>query len=707
MTRCASSRSAVAAYPGPAVALVFLFALWLLLPPPSRGHTPTRADDVHIAVLAYDDKAVVAAQLRPLIDALQADSTTLDIQLDVLDLDELEAAARGNRATLIITNPYHYLSLRSSDRLASAFATVYRASAVGRIASLGGTIIARGDREDLASLTDLAGARIAIGHRRSTGGYLLPLAELARAGVTREAVDWVETGSSQGALAAVLAGEADAAFLRSSALELMTARGIVDGFRDGSRGDGSGEGVGGGPGEGSGEGPGKDPGGSAQVKVINRQALGDYPFAVSTRLYPEWPVVAVGGADPAVLQQLLGLALLSDYRPEADAPGAIVGFGPPADYSTLLEELRSLRLPPFDTPPEFSLVDIWEGHRLAASIALVTGICIIGLVLALFERNRRLRLLWRNLRKSLKAQEEDQRRLADLNRHFEMFLNRTTDFVYFKDAARRYVFASKAMAELTGHGDREDMVGKTDLDVFPGEIGQEYVEQESDLFETRKPIVDLRQRYRRLDGAMGWVSTYKWPILSPDGKDVLGLFGISRDITELHDYERQLERAANHDSLTGLPNRNLFFDRLKQAMAATERRDSELAVVYVDIDRFKQVNDELGHAVGDELLVSFAALLSSIVRKSDTVARLGGDEFVLLLPDIGTRDECTGLLDRLMEAMAEPQTIAGRKLAVTASAGLAFYSHGMDDDSDRLLQRADEAMYEAKQSGRNQYRLRA
>jgi diguanylate cyclase (GGDEF)-like protein/PAS domain S-box-containing protein len=651
-----------------------VLALCCVFPVAVRAHTPTRADDVHIAVLAYDEKSRVRAQLQPLIDLLQAHSPDLDIQLDVLDMEELEYAARGNAATVIITNPYHYLSLRSSDKLARAFATVFRASPSERIASLGGTIVARSDDAGTRALTDLAGATIAIANRRSTGGYLLPLAELDRAGVDTSGINWLEVGTQQRALAAVRDGDADAAFLRSSTLESAVAHGDIA---------------------------------ADTFAVINRQALADYPFAVSTRLYPEWPVVSVGATDPATLQQLLGVALLRARELGISTPGAIAGFAPPADYSVLRDEVRRLALPPFDAPPEVSLADIWRAHRLAGSIALFTGLLIAGLLIALFERNRRLQSLWHDLRESLRAQEEDRRRLADLNRHFEMFLERTTDYVYFKDAHRRYIFASRAMAELTGHANRDEMAGKTDLDVFPLELAREYVEQETDLFATRKPIVDQRQRYRRLDGSMGWVSTYKWPILSPDGEEVLGLFGISRDVTELHDYERQLERAAHHDPLTGLPNRSLFFDRLHQAMAATERRDNELAVVYVDIDRFKQVNDDLGHAAGDELLVNFARLLSSIVRKSDTVARLGGDEFVLLLPDIRNRDECTGLLDRLMEAMAEPQTIAGRELEVTVSAGLAFYSGDMPDDPDQLLHRADEAMYEAKQAGRNQYRLRA
>ena len=285
------------------------------------------------------------------------------------------------------------------------------------------------------------------------------------------------------------------------------------------------------------------------------------------------------------------------------------------------------------------------------------------------------------------------------------FHQNSTDFIYFKDASRRYIFGSTAMARLSGHQDRHDLEGKTDLDLLPPEIAQEYYDQENSLFETGEAIVDLRQRYQREDGSTGWVSTYKWPVLSPDGKQVLGLFGISRDVTLLHDHEQQLEQAAHYDALTGLPNRSLLFDRLTQAMAAAERRETEIALVYLDLDHFKEINDSLGHAAGDELLTRVAETMLSGLRRADTVARIGGDEFVVLLGDLKSRKECMVLLDRLLVAIAAPMIIAGEPVSVTASAGLAFFRGGMELGPDRLLREADQAMYRAKEAGRNRYRV--
>ncbi|GAB5412935.1 MAG: hypothetical protein Cons2KO_05380 [Congregibacter sp.] len=356
-------------------------------------------------------------------------------------------------------------------------------------------------------------------------------------------------------------------------------------------------------------------------------------------------------------------------------------------------------------PQNVSFADIWRSHRYLTIAALTAFTTSIALLIALLERNRRLRMLWKDLRQSIYMQKEDRQRLSDLNRHFELFLTHTTDFVYFKNAAGRYIFVSESMAKLVGANDRHELEGKTDEDIFPPDIADEYTRQEAELYASGEAQIDDRQSYLRSDGSMGWVSTYKWPVFSPDGERVLGAFGISRDVTELQEKENELKRAANHDPLTGLPNRNLFSDRLLQAMASVERRGNELAVVYMDLDKFKQANDLHGHAVGDALLKRFSELLSSQLRRSDTVARLGGDEFVLLLADLNSRRECLALLDRLMLALSRPQKIAGVTLDVTTSAGVAFFGPGMRSDPDTLLRQADEAMYQAKQAGRNRYKV--
>jgi diguanylate cyclase (GGDEF)-like protein len=169
--------------------------------------------------------------------------------------------------------------------------------------------------------------------------------------------------------------------------------------------------------------------------------------------------------------------------------------------------------------------------------------------------------------------------------------------------------------------------------------------------------------------------------------------------------ERALLHQAFHDTLTGLPNRALLADRLGQTLARRERRCAEAAVLFLDIDRLKWVNDSLGHAAGDQLLVDVARRLDSVLRPGDTVARFGGDEFVVLCEDLGSTGEALNVAERLRDALASPFHVRGREIALTASIGIALTSTSSHDTPDALLRDADAAMYRAKERGRDRVEL--
>ncbi|OOC09580.1 putative bifunctional diguanylate cyclase/phosphodiesterase [Thioalkalivibrio halophilus] len=175
------------------------------------------------------------------------------------------------------------------------------------------------------------------------------------------------------------------------------------------------------------------------------------------------------------------------------------------------------------------------------------------------------------------------------------------------------------------------------------------------------------------------------------------------DISQLKDSHREVEYLANHDALTGLSNRNLFQDRLLQAIAQARRDGKQAALLFLDLDDFKTINDTLGHEVGDELLVEVASRLQEVVRDVDTIARLGGDEFTVILADTHT-DEAASIARRLVATLARPFEVRGRSLRVTCSIGLALYPDD-GEDADTLSRAADMAMYRAKADGRNRLRL--
>ncbi len=177
------------------------------------------------------------------------------------------------------------------------------------------------------------------------------------------------------------------------------------------------------------------------------------------------------------------------------------------------------------------------------------------------------------------------------------------------------------------------------------------------------------------------------------------------DITAQKEHERKLEYTAHYDALTNLPNRILLSDRLHQAMVQVGRRGQQIAVVYLDLDGFKAVNDTHGHEVGDQLLKQVAGRMKQAVREGDTVARLGGDEFVAVLLDLEDQPACVPILNRLLAAAADPVQVGDRCLHVSASVGVTFYPQPQPIDAEHLLCQADQAMYQAKLSGKNRYHL--
>lgn len=176
------------------------------------------------------------------------------------------------------------------------------------------------------------------------------------------------------------------------------------------------------------------------------------------------------------------------------------------------------------------------------------------------------------------------------------------------------------------------------------------------------------------------------------------------DITPMKEHQAQLERNAHYDLLTNLPNRVLLSDRLSQAMLQCDRHDKSLAVVFLDLDGFKTVNDTYGHDIGDELLIALSARMKIALRQGDNLARIGGDEFVAVLTDLSTVEDCEPILERLLLAASEPVTIDNIVLNISASIGVTIYPQD-NVSADQLMRHADQAMYAAKDAGKNQYHL--
>ena len=414
-------------------------------------------------------------------------------------------------------------------------------------------------------------------------------------------------------------------------------------------------------------------------------------------------------------------------------------------------------------------------------------------------------------------------------RDFGSFLDRTSDFVYFKNHEGRMRFCSQSLADVFGYGNWRDLVGKLDRELFPSQAVQEFTVEESLVFEQGKPLLNRVNAFQDAQGKPGFVQTSRWPLFNDSG-EVESVFGIGRDVTEsrqaqarlqlsasvftharegivitdplgnildvndafcritgyargevlganprilnsgrqdpdfyaamwrsilqtghwsgelwnrrkngeiyaeiltisavrdteqqvknyvalftditpMKEHQQQLEHIAHFDMLTGLPNRLLFADRLGQAMRMSQRRKHSLSVIYLDLDGFKAVNDSYGHDTGDTLLVVLAQRMKLALREGDSLARFGGDEFVAVLVDLEHPHDCVPVLQRLLLAAAEPVHLECNALPIclrlSASIGATIYPKD-GADADLLMRHADQAMYLAKQAGKNRYHL--
>jgi diguanylate cyclase (GGDEF)-like protein/PAS domain S-box-containing protein len=293
------------------------------------------------------------------------------------------------------------------------------------------------------------------------------------------------------------------------------------------------------------------------------------------------------------------------------------------------------------------------------------------------------------------SQDHDQLRLLGTA------LATASNAVFITNRTGTIQWVNEAFQRLSGYTANE-LIGNTPRLLKSGTHDQTYYEG---LWRTIMSGQSFRSETteRRKDGRLYTVHQTITPVRGQDGH-ISHFISMQEDITEQRAAQARIEHLAHFDALTGLPNRSLFFDRLSQATAMSKRTNEHVALLFLDLDRFKPVNDTYGHAVGDALLKAVAERVLSCVRESDTVARIAGDEFTVILPRIDSRADATVVAEKIVKAVAEPFHLSGRTVTIGASIGVALCP---DDarDGQELVKLADAAMYDAKHHGRNTYRF--
>ena len=292
--------------------------------------------------------------------------------------------------------------------------------------------------------------------------------------------------------------------------------------------------------------------------------------------------------------------------------------------------------------------------------------------------------------------------LREAERRYHSLFDNAIEGIFRTSPDGHYLDANPALARIYGFDSPHDLISslrdiRRQLYVDPARR-EEFMR----IIKARGSISGFESQVYRKNGDTIWISENARAVFE-DGH-VLNYEGTVEDITERRLYQARIEQQANYDTLTGLANRSLLNDRIQQAIFTAASYGTRLAVVFVDLDRFKFINDSLGHHVGDELLKTMADRFRSSVREHDTVARLGGDEFVLLINSQGEPDSVGTTMERMLELISRPWRSAHGEFEVTCSIGVSLYP---DDgsDADTLLKHADSAMYRAKEHGRNNFQF--
>ncbi len=344
-------------------------------------------------------------------------------------------------------------------------------------------------------------------------------------------------------------------------------------------------------------------------------------------------------------------------------------------------------------------------------IALNSAIHRIGIIIAVFIFI--FFIIYLNMQKLFaKLEEKVYKRTSELieqkNIFKKLFYNSSSGLALSKN--EKIYDCNQAFLDIFEANEKEDILKLEDRDYFPdkqddGQNSMDILNFHLDVLR-KEDKCDFEIKAKTLKGREIWVNISGTKIAL---EGMVTLYFIVRDITarkrvetELESQQKKLMFQAQHDSLTSLPNRIFFMDRLRQGIKRLQRSKKSLAVVFLDIDNFKNINDAFGHDIGDLLLIEVASILRQLLRNTDTVARFGGDEFVILLDDLNSIDDSSSIIQKIIESFQEPFFIKNNPFDITMSIGISVYPNDAKDEMS-LLKYADMAMYRAKNSGKNRY----
>ncbi len=636
--------------------VMFVVILFFLLPLKVFG------EQVNILVVAIHGVKTAEMEWQPTIDFLSESLPHHSFKLVPVipaELQKIRSLIRKNEIDFIISQPAIYVDLELKFGI-SRILTMVKGDGYSQFGSV---IIVRSD-SDIYSIDDLHNKSIAGVSPLGFGGWLLGYREMLDNGFdpfkSASRVDFLGTQPKQ--IEALLTRQVDAAVIRTGVLEKMSSSAKIN-LQD--------------------------------IRVLAARSHPGFNLMISTALYPEWAFAKTHKASNSLSTEV-ALALLSLKSSSMAAQQA--GFNQwtfPYDYQPVHKLLKSLKVGPYKNYGKVSLptviIDHWPGV-LAFIFLTLTFFSIILIWNRKLKREIQVR---KNAEKILQENEKNLLLAASVFSH-------TDEGIAITDPDANIMDVNESFCRITGYS-REEVLGKKPNMFKSGRQDKKFYQvMWQQLIEQGHWVGEIWNRHK--DNSL-YAEKLNISAVKNGLGQTLHYVAIFSDITHQVSHQEHMKQLAYYDALTSLPNRVLLADRLQQAMSQAKRRDKQLAVVYLDLDGFKEVNDSYGHETGDQLLSTISGRMLEVIRKCDTIARLGGDEFVVLLNDISSDSDFIPLLERLLLAASKSVTIGSTEMQISASLGVAVYPDANIKDADQLLQRADLAMYQAKQSGKNRYKI--
>lgn len=605
-----------------------------------------------MAVYAFQDEQQLQQDYDQLAKAINEKMPHHQLRIEVLSGEGIMHALEEHRIDFLFTNPVIYQQLRKEYALISPLATAQMRFKNHVVSSLGGVIFQRANRPPIEQLTDIQHQRIAIPSKNNTGAFALPAYEFYKAGINIDSLNWLTFDNNDDVVRALLNDKADIGFVRTGILEDWVSKQQLN---------------------------------LTDLRIINQQNLTAFPLLLSTELVPEWPVYALSHVPEAAIKDLtVALFAINATWPSAAALN-INSFIPPADYFSLEKILTALRLPPFDAIPALKWSEIWQFYQLEILAALLAFTLLVGLLLWIIHLYQQVKHASVQLKQA------------------SLIFDASIEGIVVTDGQRRIVSVNRAFERISGYHQQE-VLGLDPRFLKSGKQPDSfYVKMWQSLNDSgfwRGEVLN-----RRKNGAL-YPELLTIYAIRNDKKQVENYVAIFSDISQQKAQQAKLERLLHYDVLTGLPNRSLLQDRVKQALINAREQQHYVAIVFIDLDGFKAVNDTYGHNAGDGLLIELGNRFLTLMRSQCTIARIGGDEFIAVMTHLPTRESAYPLLDQLLTVCNQPFLVCDDEtVTISASIGVDFYTPS-DYDGEiseiNLIQQADKAMYIAKQQGKNQ-----